>query len=199
MGSTACGCRAAVLRGRDGYRALKKANIQSGQRLAIFGGRVWPSGSTDRAGARHRSYGGRLIGRKARTGAAGWRDARVERSGQRCSKGNSEARRRTRGAGGLGGEGGVRRGVLAFAALACCWWWAGRPEPICFPALSMAGREVRVQASSVGTRENLRDALAMAAAGKLKCRVAARPLAEANEVLEELRRGQVAGRIVLQS
>jgi len=71
-------------------------------------------------------------------------------------------------------------------------------EPICFPALSMAGREVRVQASSVGTRENLRDVLAMAAAGKLRCRVATRPLSEANEVLDELRRGQVAGRIVLQ-
>jgi propanol-preferring alcohol dehydrogenase len=70
--------------------------------------------------------------------------------------------------------------------------------PICFPALSMAGREVRVQASSVGSRDNLRDVLAMGAAGKLKCRVATRPLEDANEVLGELRRGEVAGRIVLQ-
>jgi D-arabinose 1-dehydrogenase-like Zn-dependent alcohol dehydrogenase len=39
--------------------------------------------------------------------------------------------------------------------------------------------------------------LAMAAAGKLHCQTATRPLAQVNEVLEQLRRGQVSGRIVL--
>ncbi len=70
-------------------------------------------------------------------------------------------------------------------------------ESLCFPPILMAATEVRIQASSVGTREDLRQVLTMAAAGKLRCQTAARPLAQVNEVLEQLRRGQVSGRIVL--
>jgi propanol-preferring alcohol dehydrogenase len=43
----------------------------------------------------------------------------------------------------------------------------------------------------------LREVLAMAAAGKIRCHVAKRPLAEANEALDLLRQGKVSGRIVL--
>jgi len=43
----------------------------------------------------------------------------------------------------------------------------------------------------------LREVLAMAAEGKIRCEVSTRPLAQANEVLEELRRGRVSGRVVL--
>ncbi|MFZ1971216.1 MAG: zinc-dependent alcohol dehydrogenase [Candidatus Acidiferrales bacterium] len=70
-------------------------------------------------------------------------------------------------------------------------------EPIYFAPISMAASEIRIHASSVGTREDLRRVLAMAAAGKLRCQVASRPLAQANEVLAELRQGTVSGRIVL--
>jgi D-arabinose 1-dehydrogenase-like Zn-dependent alcohol dehydrogenase len=37
----------------------------------------------------------------------------------------------------------------------------------------------------------------LGAAGKVRCQTATRPLAEVNEVLEQLRHGQVSGRIVL--
>ena len=37
----------------------------------------------------------------------------------------------------------------------------------------------------------------MAAAGKVRCRVVTKPLAEANEALEQLRKGEVSGRMVL--
>jgi len=70
-------------------------------------------------------------------------------------------------------------------------------ENICFPPILMASTEVRIQASAVGTRQDLREVLAMAAAGKVRCQTATRPLEEANEVLEQLRRGQIAGRTVL--
>ena len=70
-------------------------------------------------------------------------------------------------------------------------------ESICFPPILMAASEVRIQASSVGTRQDMRELLAMAAAGKVRCQVTARPLAEVNQVLDQLRHGQVAGRIVL--
>ena len=70
-------------------------------------------------------------------------------------------------------------------------------DPICFPAILMAAGEIRIQASTVGTRQDLREVLAMAAAGHVRCQVAARPLAEVNDALDQLRRGQVSGRLVL--
>jgi propanol-preferring alcohol dehydrogenase len=70
-------------------------------------------------------------------------------------------------------------------------------ESLCFPPILMAATEIRIQASSVGTRDDLQEVLAMAAAGKVSCQTSTRPLAQVNEVLEELRNGQVSGRIVL--
>jgi propanol-preferring alcohol dehydrogenase len=61
----------------------------------------------------------------------------------------------------------------------------------------MAASEVRIQASSVGTRKDLREVLALAAAGKIHSEVTARPLAQVNEAMAELRNGTVSGRIVL--
>ena len=62
---------------------------------------------------------------------------------------------------------------------------------------ALAAREVRVHASSVGTRQDLRALLALAAAGQVRCRVTQRPLLEANLALEDLRAGRVLGRLVL--
>ncbi len=70
-------------------------------------------------------------------------------------------------------------------------------ENICFPPILMAAGEIRIRASTVGTRQDLREVLNMAAAGKVRCQVVARPLAQANEALDQLRKGQVSGRIVL--
>jgi propanol-preferring alcohol dehydrogenase len=70
-------------------------------------------------------------------------------------------------------------------------------ENICFPPILMAAAEIRIQASAVGTREDVREVLALAAAGKIRCRVSTRPLSEANEAFERLRSGQVSGRLVL--
>jgi propanol-preferring alcohol dehydrogenase len=70
-------------------------------------------------------------------------------------------------------------------------------DPICFPPILMVAGEIRIHASTVGTRQDLREVLAMTAAGKVRCQVAARPLAEVNEALDQLRRGQVSGRLVL--
>jgi propanol-preferring alcohol dehydrogenase len=61
----------------------------------------------------------------------------------------------------------------------------------------MAAGEVHIQATAVGTRDDLREVLALAASGKVRCRVTSRPLAQANEVLEDLRHGRIAGRVVL--
>jgi alcohol dehydrogenase, propanol-preferring len=70
-------------------------------------------------------------------------------------------------------------------------------ESLCFPPILMAATEVRIQASSVGTREDLREVLAMGAAGKVRCQTTTRPLPQVNEAMEQVRQGQVSGRIVL--
>jgi propanol-preferring alcohol dehydrogenase len=110
----------------------------------------------------------------------------------------------------LRGKGGVHVALVASAARAAydtafscvrptgTLLVVGLPaENICFPPILMAAAEVRIQASAVGTRQDLREVLALAAAGKIRCRVGTRPLSEANQALEQLRSGRVSGRIVL--
>jgi alcohol dehydrogenase, propanol-preferring len=70
-------------------------------------------------------------------------------------------------------------------------------ENICFPPILMAAREIKIEATAVGTRQDLREVLALAATGNLRCQVDARPLFEANQVLDELRHGKITGRTVL--
>jgi propanol-preferring alcohol dehydrogenase len=68
---------------------------------------------------------------------------------------------------------------------------------ISFPPILMAASEIQIKASTVGTREDLNEVLAMGAAGTVRCQVAVRPLAEVQDVLTELSRGEISGRIVL--
>jgi len=70
-------------------------------------------------------------------------------------------------------------------------------QDLTFPAILMAGGEIRIQASATGTRQDLREILALGAAGKVHCEVTPWPLAEANDAMEQLRRGQALGRVVL--
>jgi len=73
----------------------------------------------------------------------------------------------------------------------------GLPPEISFPPIMMAAGEIRVQASAVGTRQDLQEVLAMAAAGKLHCQVSTRRLDEVNTIMEEMKAGKIAGRVVL--
>lgn len=70
-------------------------------------------------------------------------------------------------------------------------------EDISFPPIMMAAKEIHIKASSVGTREDLREVLAMGAAGTLHCEVTTRPLNQIQDVLGQLSRGEVSGRVVL--
>jgi propanol-preferring alcohol dehydrogenase len=68
---------------------------------------------------------------------------------------------------------------------------------ISFPPIMMAAGEIQIKASAVGTREDLREVLAMGAAGKIHCQVTSRPLADVQEVLTQLSRGEISGRVVI--
>jgi alcohol dehydrogenase, propanol-preferring len=70
-------------------------------------------------------------------------------------------------------------------------------KDISFPPILMASGEFEIKASAVGTRDDLREVLEMGAAGTVHCHVTTRRLAEVQQVLEELGRGEVSGRVVL--
>lgn len=70
-------------------------------------------------------------------------------------------------------------------------------ENISFPPILMAAGEIRILASAVGTRQDIRDVLALAAAGELRCQTAQHPLGDANALLDDLRHGRISGRAVL--
>ncbi len=180
------------------YRALKQAKISHGQRLAIFG----------IGGLGHLAV---QIGRAMGADITAV-DISEEKLALARSLGAAHAfhAASTDVAKGFREMGGVHAALVTSAAKAAydTAFYSVRPsgallvvglpaENICFPPILMAAREIRMQASAVGTREDLSEILAMAATGKVRCQVAARPLAEANELLEQLRRGNISGRIVL--
>lgn len=180
------------------YRALKRAKIKPGQRLGVFGvgglghlavqighglgAIVTAIDVTDEKLARAKELGASMTLNSAASNVV------------------KEMRR----------AGGIHAALVASAAKAAydtafrcvrptgSLLVVGLPsEPICFPAIQMAALEVHIQASSVGTRDDIRELLAMAAAGKIHSQITTRPLADANEALAELREGRVSGRIVL--
>ena len=70
-------------------------------------------------------------------------------------------------------------------------------EPLSFQALALVGAEARIVSAAVGTRDDIRAVLELAAAGKVACRVEEAPLEDVNAVLERMRRGDIRGRMVL--
>ena len=180
------------------YRALKQAKLAPGQRLAVFG-----VGGLGHIAVQIASALG------AQVTAV---DVAEEKLGLARSLGATSALNAS--AVDVGKElrkmGGVHVALVTSAARAAyetafycvrptgCLLVVGLPaEDICFPPILMASLEVRIQASAVGTRQDVREVLAMAEAGKIRCQVSSRPLAEANEVMDALRHGRVSGRVVL--
>lgn len=71
------------------------------------------------------------------------------------------------------------------------------PEAVPVSMVSLVAGEIRIVASAVGTREDLRELLDLAAAGAVRCRYESAPLADAAASLDRVKRGAVSGRIVL--
>jgi len=69
-------------------------------------------------------------------------------------------------------------------------------EDLTFPAIMM--REIRIQGSATGTREEQREVLELAASGKLRCHVQTVPLEQVNSAFDRMRAGKITGRIVLE-
>lgn len=66
------------------------------------------------------------------------------------------------------------------------------------PLPMMAFKALTIQGSYVGSLQDARDVLAMAQSGKLKpIQITEKPLSEASNVLDSMRRGEIIGRVVL--
>jgi alcohol dehydrogenase, propanol-preferring len=180
------------------YRALRQANVKPGQRLAVFG----VGGLGHVAVQIGRGLGANVIA--------------IDISDEKLAQARSLGASATLNAASvsvikeLRRAGGVHAALVTSAAKAAydtafpCVRPTGKllvvglpAEALCFPAIQMAALEIRIQASSVGTRDDLRDVLALGAAGKVRCQTATRPLAQVNEALQHVRNGQVSGRLVL--
>jgi len=180
------------------YRALKQARISPGQRVAIFG----------IGGLGHLAVQiAKELGAEITAVDVSWDKLRLAESLGAARSLNATSMNVVKE---LRAKGGVHVALVTSAATAAyetafscvrptgTLLAVGLPSNnICFPPVLMAAKEVRIQASAVGTRQDVREVLAMAASRKIHCQVAPRPLTEANEVLEELRHGQVSGRIAL--
>jgi alcohol dehydrogenase, propanol-preferring len=180
------------------YRALKQAKLQPGQRLAVFGV----------GGLGHLAVQiGRGLGADVTAiDVSEKKLAHARDLGARCTLNASTVNvvKEMRSACGVHAALVTSAAKAAYDTAFPCIRPGGMllvvglpPESICFPPIMMAALEVRIQASSVGTREDLRELLQMAAAGKIRCQVTTRPLEQANDVMAELREGTISGRMVL--
>ncbi|MBI3450414.1 MAG: zinc-dependent alcohol dehydrogenase [Acidobacteria bacterium] len=82
-----------------------------------------------------------------------------------------------------------RRGTLAVVGLP--------KEDLTFFADDLAVGEFRIVGSAVGTRQETRELLALAASGRIRCETEVLPLDGVNDVFDRMRRGEIAGRAVL--
>ncbi|MCG3164210.1 MAG: alcohol dehydrogenase [Acidobacteria bacterium] len=84
-----------------------------------------------------------------------------------------------------------KAGTLAIVGMA--------PESVPLSTVAMVSGEFRIVGSAVGSREELREVLRLAAEGKVKCKIETRPFAEVDSVLNEMKDGRLVGRVVLKS
>jgi len=180
------------------HRALKHARVRAGQRLAVFGV----------GGLGHLAV---QIGR-----AAGAEVTAIDVSEEKLALAGSLGATRTLNAAKcdvvkeMRASGRVHVALVSSASKSAYdrAFYCVRPtgtllavglpaQDISFPPILMAAGEIQIKASSVGTREDLREVLAMGAVQTVHCQVTIRSLAEVGQLLEELSRGQICGRAVL--
>ncbi len=184
--------------GLTAYRALKNAGVCAGQRVAVFG----VGGLGHLAVQLARAWGAEVIALDLDEAKLAL--ARELGASMTLYAGNADDIKALR------KMGGVHVAVVTSAAKAAydtafkCLRPGGTlsvvglpAEALTFSALGLVGIEARVLGSSVGTRDDMRAVLKLAAEGKLRCVTETQPLDQVNQVFERMRRGQIAGRMVL--
>jgi len=65
------------------------------------------------------------------------------------------------------------------------------------PLFDVVANCITIRGSFVGTRQDMAEALALAAAGKVKADIELQPLSSINQVFDRLEHGEVAARVIL--
>jgi propanol-preferring alcohol dehydrogenase len=180
------------------YRALRRSGVEPGQRVAVFG----VGGLGHLAVQIAHSMGAEVV-------AVDVDDAKLALARESGAQKSINSAKQDAGRE-LRGSGGVHVALVATPAKAAydtafavsraggAVTIVGLPsEPLTFDAVKFARNESRILTSVVGTRQDVRETLALAAAGKLHCHVERRPLEQINEIFEAMRRGTLLGRVVL--
>ncbi len=180
------------------HRALKQAKIRAGQRLAVFG----VGGLGHIAVQLARTAGAEVIAIDISEEKLAL--ARSLGAVRTLNTATSNVVRQVRASGGVHVALVTSAAKSAYDTAFYCLRATGTllvvglpTEDISFPPILMAAGEIQIKASAVGTREDLREVLAMGAAGTVHCHVTTRPFAEVQEVFTQLSRGEVSGRVVL--
>ncbi len=71
-------------------------------------------------------------------------------------------------------------------------------QPIPIHAMRLVSGELKIISSAVGSRQELRELLDLAAHGKVRCRIEKSPLEDAANVLHRMQQGAIQGRVVLE-
>lgn len=180
------------------YRAVKNAGVQPGQRVAVFG----VGGLGHLAVQMARTFGAQVIA--VDIAADKLELAQQLGAGQVINAVTDDVLKIMR------GLGGVHAAIVTSSAKAAYSqaFYAVRPagtlmvvgmpaEELSFPAILM--REIKIRSVATGTRDDLRETLNLAAAGKIRCLIETSDLKRVNEIFGQMRQGQIRGRVVIDS
>ena len=180
------------------YRAVKNAGVEPGQRVAVFG----VGGLGHLAVQIAKTFGAKVIA--VDIAADKLELARQLGADQVINAATEDVLKIFR------SMGGVHAAIVTSAAKAAYnqAFYAVRsagtlmvvglpPEELSFPAILM--REIKIRSVATGTRDDLRETLNLAAAGKIRCLIETSNLKKVNEIFGQMRQGQIRGRVVINS
>jgi propanol-preferring alcohol dehydrogenase len=180
------------------YRAVKLAGVQPGQRVAVFG----IGGLGHLAVQIAKTFGAQVI-------AVDIAPDKLELAqklgaGQVVNAASEDVLKTFR------SLGGVHSAIVTSSAKAAynqafysvrsagTLMVVGMPsEDLAFPAIVM--REIKIRSVATGTRDDLRETLNLAAAGKIRCLIETSNLSKVNDIFGQMRQGQLQGRVVINS
>jgi len=178
------------------YRAVKNAGVQTGQRVAIFG----VGGLGHLAVQIAKTFGARVI---AVDVAADKLELAKSLGADEVINASTDDVLKT-----LRKMGGAHAAIVTSSAKAAytqafygvrsagSLMVVGLPsDEISFPTILM--REIKIRSVATGTRDDLRETLNLAAAGKIRCLIETSRLDKVNDVLDQMRQGQIRGRVVI--
>jgi propanol-preferring alcohol dehydrogenase len=180
------------------YRAVKLAGVQPGQRVAVFG----IGGLGHLAVQVAKTFGAKVIA----VDVTADKLALAQQLGadQVINASTDDVLKTFRGLGGVHAAIVTSSAKAAYAQAFYAVRSAGTlmvvglpPEELSFPAILM--REIRIRSVATGTRNDLRETLSLAAAGKIRCLIETSGLQKVNEVFGQMRQGQIRGRVVINS